>query len=150
MEAIKVGNQNRRSENEQHHMSKYKIRAPQGQFDNFDDELSRGLRHHMRAQAAVSPSTCPPCSVGFIMLEFTGKEDRNQDLVNSPLDRDDGNKTKNNTRRVPFFQVPLRSKKQDSISHHHLHVVIYERNDLRGTRRTQSCPKFQAYGQRKP
>jgi hypothetical protein len=31
------------------------------------------------------------------MLELAGKEDRNQDLVNGPLDRDNGNETKDNT-----------------------------------------------------
>ena len=61
----------------------------------------------MGPETAAIPSTCPPCAVGFVMLELARQEHGNQDLVDGTLNGDNRNETKNRVRRVPGFQEPL-------------------------------------------
>lgn len=61
----------------------------------------------MCTQPTAIPPTCPPRTIRLIVLEFTGQEDGYEDFVNSPLDENDRNKTKDGMRSIPRFQEPL-------------------------------------------
>lgn len=78
----------------------------QSHFDDLDDELSSGLTKDMCAQSTVEPDTGPPRSVGFVVLEFSRKEDGDQELEDESLNRDDGNHAKDDVRSVPHLKPP--------------------------------------------
>ena len=111
METIKVGNGNERRQHEQEHMSKEKIRTPERQLDDLDDKLSSRLRHDMRTQPAPVPSSGPPRTIRFIVFELSGKEHRDQNLVNGALDGDYADKTENGMRCIPKLQEPLKKRR---------------------------------------
>lgn len=51
------------------------------------------------------------------MLEFTGKENGDEDLLDRTLDGDDRDDTQDSVRRVPEFQEPLQGKVLDQVSY---------------------------------
>ena len=59
------------------------------------------------SEAPAIPLTSPPSPVGFVVLELAGQEDRNKDLLDGPLDCDDGDDTEDGMGGVPKFQEPL-------------------------------------------
>lgn len=83
----------------------------------------------MGTQSSVEPNTSPPSSVGFVMLEFTGEEDGDEDLEDTSLDSNDGDETEDCVRCVPELKEPLRSQ---------LDLISRDWKDLQGIRRTQS------------
>ena len=59
------------------------------------------------SEAPTIPLTSPPCPVGLVVLELTGQEDRYKDLLNGPLDCNDGDDTEDGMGGIPEFQEPL-------------------------------------------
>lgn len=85
-----------------------KVGRVQAHLNRLDDKFSRRLAERVRAETAVEPNTSPPCSVGLVVLELSGEEGRDEDLENTTLDRNDGDKTKDGVRGVPGLEEPLR------------------------------------------
>ena len=59
------------------------------------------------SKAPTVPLTSPPSSVGLVVLELPGQEDRDKDLLDGPLDCNDGDDTKDGVGGIPKFQEPL-------------------------------------------
>ena len=95
MKSIEARNQRRNGQDHQNQMAGDEVGRVQSHFDNLDDEFSSGLTENVRSQATVEPDTCPPSSVGLVVLEFTRQEDGNQKLEDESLHGDDGNHTQN-------------------------------------------------------
>ena len=95
MQTINVRDEDRRGQEEEEDVAHEEVRAPQRQFNDLHDELTRGLGHGMRAEAAAVPLARPPRAVRLVMLEFTRQEHGNQELVNRTLDMNDRNETQN-------------------------------------------------------
>ena len=55
------------------------------------------------SEASTVPLTSPPGPVGLVVLELASQEDRNKDLLNGPLDCNDGDDTKNGVGSIPKF-----------------------------------------------
>ena len=66
-------------------MSEQDVRTPQQQLDNLDYKLASRLRDGVQAKTMTVPTTSPPNTVSFIMLEFARYEDRDEDLVDGTL-----------------------------------------------------------------
>ena len=110
MEPVEVWDENGRCEHEKKEVAKKEITAPERQFNNLHDEFSRGLRHHMGAQTATIPTTGPPSHVALVMLEFSRKEDRDENLVDGPLNGNHSDKSENCMGSVPSLEEPLESR----------------------------------------
>jgi hypothetical protein len=92
MQPIRVWYQNRWGQDYQQDMREKEVGAPEGHFDNLDDEFTRRLRHGGGSQASPVPFSSPPSTVSLIVLVFAGQESRDQDFLDGPLDcnnRDD-------------------------------------------------------------
>jgi len=59
-----------------------------------------------------SPNSSPPSSVGLVMLELSGEEERDQSLVESSLNGDGSENSEDGVRRVPSLEEPLRTRKE--------------------------------------
>lgn len=66
----------------------------------------------MGTKSTTIPTTSPPSPIRLVVFEFTRKEDRNKDLVNSTLNGDHANKTQDGMSDVPCFEEPLRKFNQ--------------------------------------
>jgi hypothetical protein len=113
MQTIEAGDQGRDGQDHQNKMTGDEVSRVQAHFDNFDDELSSRLAEHVRSQTSVEPNTRPPCSVGFVVLEFSRKEDRDKDLEDTSLHSDDRNHAQNDVRGVPQFEPPHEFEERD-------------------------------------
>ena len=108
MEAVNIWYQDRRGEDEKKDMARQEVRAPQRQLDDLHNELTRGLRHGVRAEAAAVPLARPPRAVRLLVLELTGEEYRDEDLLDRTLNGDNGNDAEHGMRRIPELEEPLR------------------------------------------
>lgn len=61
----------------------------------------------MCSQAASVPSASPPSPVRFVVFELTRQEDRDENLVDGPLDSDHAYQPENRMRSVPCLKEPL-------------------------------------------
>lgn len=95
-------------QDDQEKVTEQEIRGPKRHLHNLHNELASGLRHRGGAKAATVPFTGPPCPIGLIVLEFTGKEDSYQDLLDGPLNGNDRDHTQNRMGRIPEFEEPLK------------------------------------------
>jgi len=59
------------------------------------------------SEAPSVPLTSPPSPVCLVVLELAGQEDCNKDLLDGPLDCNDGDDTKDGMGSIPKFQEPL-------------------------------------------
>lgn len=107
VEAIGPRNQDRWCQNDQQEMSCQEVGTPQRHFDDFDDKLSSRLRYSGVAETPTVPFPCPPGAIGFVMLIFPCEEDCDQDLLDGPLNGDDGDYAKYGMGGIPKFQEPL-------------------------------------------
>ena len=107
MEAVKVWNEERGCEHEEEEVSKKDITAPEWKFDDLHDKLSSRLRHSMGTESTSIPLASPPSTIGFIMLELTWKEYRDEEFEDGALNVDDSNQTKYRMRSIPELQEPL-------------------------------------------
>jgi hypothetical protein len=107
MDTVKVRDHHRQSQQEQQQMPEENVGTPEGQLDNLDDEFSGRLRHDVGAETASIPLAGPPCSVGFVVLEFSSQEHRDHDFVDGALDSDDRDETKHRMRSIPKLKEPL-------------------------------------------
>ena len=107
MEAVDVGDEDGRGEDEEEDVAHEEVRAPERQLDDLDDELARGLRHRVRAEAAAVPLARPPRAVRLVVLELAREEDGDEDLVDRALDEDDDDQTEDRVCDVPELQEPL-------------------------------------------
>lgn len=107
MQTVNVWHEDRWRQHKEKEVADQEIRTPQGEFNDLHYQFTCRLRHDVVAKAAPVPPACPPCSVGFVMFELARQEHGDQDLVDSTLNRDNRNETKNGMRRVPGFQEPL-------------------------------------------
>ena len=130
MEAVHKWYQDGWGKDEEKDVTCEEVGAPQRQLDDLDDVLARRLRHCVVAQAAAVPLAGPPRAVRLVVLELTGQEDGDEDLVNSALDVDDGDETENGMRDVPQLQEPLNGYQLPA----HAKTRCY----VPGTRRSQS------------
>lgn len=94
-------------------MTRHKVGREETHLDDLDDEFSGRLTQDVRAKASVEPNTGPPCSVRLVVLEFSGEEDGDGYLEDSPLDHHHRNETDDSVRCVPHFQVPKELKEGD-------------------------------------
>ena len=69
----------------------------------------------MDTKSTTIPTTSPPRTIGLIVFEFTRKEDRDKDFVNSTLNGDHANKTQDGMSDVPCFEEPLEEIKSVSL-----------------------------------
>jgi len=145
VESIEVGNQDRRGEHEQQEMPEEQITTPQRELDNLDHELSRGLRHDVRAQPTSVPSSSPPCLVGLVVLELARQEHSNEDLVDGPLDGDDGDEAQDGMRCIPTLEIPLEGQMSDVMKSENKNI-----NDLPGTRSSQPFQGHRDRGRQRP
>ena len=107
MQTVDVWNHDRRRQDEHQDVAHEEVRAPERQLDDLHDELTRGLRHRVRAQTTAVPLARPPRAVRLVVLELTRQEHGDEDLVNRTLDEDDRNKTEDGVRDVPELEEPL-------------------------------------------
>lgn len=110
MEPISKRYQNGRRQNNQENMPEEEIRTPERHFDNLDNEFTGRLRHCRRSQASSVPFTRPPGAVRLVVLVLTSKEDCDQELLDGPLNRNDGDDTQYCVGSIPQFQEPLFGK----------------------------------------
>lgn len=89
-------------------MADEEVGAPEGEFDDLDDKLTRGLRQSMCAEAAAVPLARPPRPVRLVVLEFAREEHRDKELVDGALNGHDGDESQHGVRRVPKLEEPLR------------------------------------------
>ena len=59
------------------------------------------------SKTTAIPLASPPGPVGFIVLELAGQEDCNKNLLDGPLDCDDGDDAEDGMGSIPEFQEPL-------------------------------------------
>ena len=65
----------------------------------------------MVSETSSVPLASPPSQVGLVVFELTGEEHGDEDFVDSTLDENDGDKTKNGVSDIPEFEEPLEKKK---------------------------------------
>jgi hypothetical protein len=85
--------QDRGRQNYQKNVAQEEVRPPERHLDNLHDKFPSWLRHRRRAQPSPVPLSCPPRTIGFVVLVLTSQEDGNQEFLDSPLDGNDGNDT---------------------------------------------------------
>lgn len=64
----------------------------------------------MGPQTSSVPFASPPSPVCLVVLEFTRKEDRDEEFAEGALNCDDCGKSQYSMRRVEFFEVPLQTR----------------------------------------
>lgn len=84
-------------------MTSDKVGRVQPHFNSLNHKLPSRLTERMTPQTPIEPNTSPPSSVGFVMLELSGQEDGNEDLEDTPLNGNHGDKTEDGVRGVPEF-----------------------------------------------
>jgi len=94
------------SQDDQQDVSQQEVRTPKRHLDDLDDIFTGRLGNRGGSKAAAVPLTSPPSPVGFIVLELTGQEDRNKNLLNGSLDCDDGDDTEDGVGSIPELQEP--------------------------------------------
>lgn len=107
MNSVHEGDQHRWGQYDQEKVTQKEIGRPQRHLHDLHDELSSGLRHSGCSKSSAIPFAGPPSTIGLIMLEFTSKEHRNQEFLNSTLDGNNGDNTKDGMGSIPEFQEPL-------------------------------------------
>ena len=107
MDHVEVRNQDGDRQYEKQHVAHDKVRAPEGQLDDLDDEFSGRLRDNMAAKTTTGPPPAPPRPVALIVLELSSEQNRDKDLVNCSLDGDNRNKPEKGMPNVPTFEEPL-------------------------------------------
>jgi len=80
MQSINVRNQHDRGHDKQQEVSKQEVSTPHGQLDNLDNEFTHRLRPSARAQVPAVPLASPPCSVSFIVFEFSRQSNSDEEL----------------------------------------------------------------------
>jgi len=93
VQPVGVRDQDGRREHEQQNVSQQDITTPETHLDDLDDEFTSGLRHDMVAETTAGPFTSPPGQVGLVVLELSGEEHGNENLVDGALDGDDGDQS---------------------------------------------------------
>lgn len=93
MQRVGIRDQNWWSQDNEKDVSKQEIRSPQRHLDNLDDKLASGLGHGGIAKPTAIPFTCPPCTIGLIVFEFTSQKHSNENFLDGALDCDNGNDT---------------------------------------------------------
>ena len=93
------------------------IRRVKTHFDRLDDEFTRGLRERVGSKTPVEPYSRPPSSVGFVVLEFSREEYRDEDLEYTSLNTDDGDNGETGVCSVPLFEEPFEFEKGDHTDH---------------------------------
>lgn len=93
MELVNERDERRWRQNDHEEMSEEEIGAPQRHFDNLDNVFTSGLRHGGVTKPTSIPLARPPSAIRLVMLELTGEEDGNQELLNGALDGDNGDDT---------------------------------------------------------
>lgn len=107
MHPVGERDQNRRSQDDQEEMCDYEVGTPQRHFHDFHNELSSRLGDGRVSEAPSVPFTCPPGTIGLIVLVFSGKENGDQNLVDRTLDGDDSNQTQDGVGGIPKLEEPL-------------------------------------------
>ena len=64
----------------------------------------------MVSKTSSVPLASPPSQVGLVVFELTREEHGDDDFVDSALDENDGNKTKNGVSDIPEFEEPLKKR----------------------------------------
>ena len=64
----------------------------------------------MVSETSSVPLASPPSQVSLVVFELTGEEHGDEDFVDSTLDENDGDKTKNGVSDIPEFEEPLKKK----------------------------------------
>lgn len=93
VDLVRKRNNGRQRQEEEQKVSKQEITAPERELDNLDNVLASRLGHGVVTEPAAVPLTRPPRAVGLIVLELARDENRDQDLLNRALDRDDRDQT---------------------------------------------------------
>jgi hypothetical protein len=96
-----------RSHEEEKEVAKQHVPTPQGEFNDFDQELPGRLRHCMCAKPSSVPFPSPPSLVCLIMFKFPSNAERNEELLHGALNGNDGDQAQHRVRCVPQFQKPL-------------------------------------------
>ena len=107
MQFVNERNENGDRQDHQEDVTKQEIRAPQRHLDDFHDKLTSRLGHGRVTKATAVPFTRPPCTVCFVVLEFTRKEDCNKDLLDSALNGNDSDDAKHCMGCIPKLKEPL-------------------------------------------
>jgi len=94
-------------QNHEKNVAQEEVRPPERHLNNLYNKFTSWLRHGRHAQPSPIPLPCPPRTVGFIVLVLACQEDGNQDFLNRPLDRNNGNDTQDCMRRIPKLKEPL-------------------------------------------
>ena len=107
MDAVEPRDKQGNSQDDQQDVSQQEVRTPKRHLDDLDNKFASGLGNRGVSKTAAVPLTSPPSPVGFIMLELAGQKDRDKDLLDGPLDRDDGDDTEDGMGSIPELQEPL-------------------------------------------
>lgn len=92
-------------------MAQDHVTSPQLHLNNLDQILSSRLRHGIGAKSATTPLARPPGLIRLVVLELSGEADGDEELLDQPLDRDDGNQTNHCVRGIPKLEEPLNEKR---------------------------------------
>ena len=95
MKLVHVGNAKGRQHDEQDQMTQNEVGSEVTQFSDLTEEFTTGLRNGMPTHAV--PFTGPPGNVGLVVLEFTSQGQRNNKLVDEPLNGCHGYHAENTT-----------------------------------------------------
>ena len=107
MQLVDEWNEHRRCHDHQEKVSEQEVRCPERHLHNLDDEFTSRLGERGRAEAAAVPLAGPPRAIRLLVLELTGEEDGDEDLLDGALDGDDGDDSENGVRRIPKLEEPL-------------------------------------------
>lgn len=85
----------------------------QAHLDELDDVLARGLREHVRAEAAVVPDAGPPRAVDLVVLELAREEERDEELVEEALDEARRDDAEDGVAGLPDLEEPEQLEEAD-------------------------------------
>ena len=116
VELVDEWNEHRRRHDDQEQVGKKEVGGPEGHLDDLDHKLTGRLRERRRAETTTIPLSRPPCLVGLLVLQLTREEDGDEDLLDSALNRNNGDDTEHSVRRVPELEEPLRKRLEQVVT----------------------------------
>ena len=109
-------NEHRHGHHDEQKVREQEVGRPERHLHDLHHELARRLRERRRAEPAPVPLARPPRPVGLLVLELTREEDRDEDLLDRPLDRDDRDDSQHRVRGIPELEEPLRKRLEQVVT----------------------------------
>ena len=107
MQPVHERNEHRHGHHDEQKVREQEVGRPERHLHDLDHKLARRLRERGRAEAAAVPLAGPPRAIRLLVLELTGEEDGDENLLDRTLDGNNSDDTEDRMRGIPELKEPL-------------------------------------------